>query len=105
MAGTKPNQTSFKPGQTGNPKGRPPKGTSLTDVMREFLEEIPEGQERNNKELFVQKSYDLAMKGDPTFAKLVWNYLDGMPQQKIDHTSKDEKIQGIVVTVMDPNGS
>lgn len=73
----------MKPGETRNPNGRPKKGESLTECMRIFLEEVPEGQKKTYKELFVRKSYQKAIEGDPTFAKLVWNYVEGMPKGKI----------------------
>lgn len=82
-------KSAWKPGQSGNPKGRPPMGESLTETMRAFLNEVPEGQELTYKQMFVKKSYQKAYEGDPTFAKLVWNYIDGMPIQKQEITGKD----------------
>lgn len=87
----------MKPGETRNPNGRPKKGESLTECMRIFLEEVPEGQKKTYKELFVRKSYQKAIEGDPTFAKLVWNYVEGMPKQSVDVTSKDQKISGLTI--------
>lgn len=83
------NQTSFGPNNNANPNGRPKKGESLSEVMRTFLEQIPEGQEKTYKELFVSKSYSKAYEGDPTFAKLIWNYMDGMPKQSLEHSGPD----------------
>jgi len=84
--------TSYKKGQSGNPNGRPKKGESLTETMRTFLDEAPPGQELTYKELFVKKSYQKAIEGDPAFARLVWNYIDGMPKQQVDVTSNGESI-------------
>lgn len=89
----------MKPGETRNPNGRPKKGETLTDVMRKFLSEAPPGQKLTYKEMFVQKSYQLAMKGDATFGKLVWNYMEGMPKQQTDITSNGKELSGLVVTV------
>lgn len=81
MGGNPNPKNQFKPGQSGNPKGRPKKDTSLTELMKEFLTHIPEGQEKTYKELFIQKCLQMAMKGDMQAIKLLWNYIDGMPQQ------------------------
>lgn len=85
--------TTLKKGQTANPNGRPKKGESLTETMRMFLEDVPEGQELSYKEMFVKKSYQKAYEGDPTFAKLVWNYIDGMP---ISRAPVDEKGKTVI---------
>ena len=73
--------TQFKPGQSGNPKGRPKKGYSITEWFQEMLDSKPEVKDAIGKSI-VEK----ALKGDPTALKLVWNYMDGMPKQTIDAT-------------------
>jgi len=73
---------TFKPGQSGNPKGRPPKGYSITEWFREMLASDPQIKDELGSAI-LQK----AKSGDVTAMKLVWNYLDGMPQQKMDVTS------------------
>ncbi len=55
MANLKPNKTSFKPGQSGNPAGRPP-GKSARGRFRELVE--PELKE------LVKTLVDLARGGD-----------------------------------------
>jgi len=73
---------TFKPGVSGNPKGRPPKGYSITEWFREMLASDPEMKQELGTAILKK-----AMTGDVTAMKLVWNYLDGMPQQKMDVTS------------------
>lgn len=76
-----------------NRKGRPLKGDTLTDMMREFLMECPKDQKKTYKRLFIEKAYHKAVKeGDPTAIKLIWNYLDGMPIQKIGGEGEDGEL-------------
>lgn len=72
----------MKPGETRNPNGRPKKHESLTNLMQEFLDKKDPKLKRTYREIFIERTYALALKGDATAAKLVWNYLDGMPIQR-----------------------
>ena len=76
-----------------NRKGRPKKGTCLTDLMQKYLSKSIEvkgkgGQLKKVKyrDLFVQQVLKLATAGDTTCLKLIWNYIDGMPIQAIQHS-------------------
>lgn len=86
----KTNPSHWRPGQSGNPKGRPLKGHSITDAFKQMLDSQPE-----EKQKLVQAILKHALEGDMTAAKLIWNYMDGMPLQKIegdfdlDHDVKD----------------
>lgn len=73
----------WKPGESGNPKGRPHKGRSLTEQMRELLHENPE-----KRKALIERVLNQALGGDIASQKLVWNYLDGMPMQKVEMTEK-----------------
>lgn len=85
--------TAWKKGQSGNPKGAPQKDESITFLMNKFLESCPEGQEKTYKQIFVEKAYAKAVKdGDVTAQKMIWNYIDGLPQGFLDLTSKGQKI-------------
>lgn len=63
--------------QNINTKGRPPKGYSITETVKAMLNEKPE-----IKQALAAKVMELAMKGDVTAMKMLWNYMDGMPLQK-----------------------
>ena len=66
--------TGWKPGQSGNPAGRPPLGDSVAEIVREALEEIPakevELAEKENREprsykrLLVELYRAKALSGD-----------------------------------------
>ncbi|HJZ04283.1 MAG TPA: DUF5681 domain-containing protein [Patescibacteria group bacterium] len=83
---------TWLPGQSGNPNGRPPKGHSITDTLREMMDEKPE-----IKRALGAKIFKLALEdGDMTAIKTLWAYIDGMPLQGIDVTSKGEALNPMV---------
>lgn len=77
----------FKPGQSGNPKGRPPKGYSITEMMKEMLASDPD-----LKKEIGYKIAEKAKRGDMAAMKMLWQYMDGMPQQNVDLKSGDEPL-------------
>ena len=75
----------FVKGQSGNPKGRPPKHECLTSLLKEELELInPADKEgRTWKQLIVLATLRLAMKGNPAALREVWDRVDGKVRQDI----------------------
>lgn len=69
----------FKKGVSGNPKGAPKKAHSITATIRLMMDEKPE-----IKKALGAKILDMALKGDITAMKTLWNYIDGMPKQSVD---------------------
>jgi hypothetical protein len=65
-----PKASQYKPGQSGNPKGRPRGATGLNTLARDTLTSkvrvrTPDGEKRMSKmEAVLQKALELAMKGD-----------------------------------------
>lgn len=89
-------KTSWKKGKSGNNDGRPLKEESLTYLMKTFLQNIPEGQKETYKEIFIKKTYKMAINGDIAAIKLIWNYVDGMPKEAVEH-SGEIKITGLEI--------
>lgn len=77
--------TSWKPGQTGNPNGRPPKGYSITETVREMMTKKPA-----TKKALGTKILEMALQGDISAIKTIWSYMDGTPVQS-NIISGDEK--------------
>jgi hypothetical protein len=67
------------PGSTANPNGRPPKGYSITEMMREMLANKPEVKEAIGAMIAAK-----AMEGDQVAIKTLWQYMDGMPSQGLE---------------------
>lgn len=71
--------------QNINTKGRPPKGYSITEAFQNML-----GAEPETKAAIVQSIKDKALGGDTTAQKMIWNYMDGMPQQGVELSGTGE---------------
>ena len=72
--------TSFKPGQSGNPRGRPKKGLAFAEVLRERLTQAAsdDPQDRRTKlELVVDALIDQAYSGDVQAIREIAARLDG----------------------------
>lgn len=99
--------TAWKPGESGNPNGRPKKGLTLTDIAKEILEEeLPNGVTR--KEALMRQVAKLAYDGNETMIKLLWNYIDGMPTQKTDLTTNGKDLPTPIIPINNvilPNNS
>lgn len=75
----------FKPGESGNLKGRPPKEWTMSGLIREATEEESETGVPK-KFLIAKKLADKALSGDMVAIKEVNNRLDGMATQKQEVT-------------------
>lgn len=69
----------WKKGTSGNPSGRPKKQDSLTSLLQEeIVKTCPADREKRTwRDLVVLATLQLAMKGNATALKEVWERLDG----------------------------
>lgn len=72
--------TEFKPGQSGNPKGRP----KMPIELKECLANIPDA----DYQAIVDKLKDLAKKGNTRAIELILDRWAGKVTQSIDITDK-----------------
>lgn len=77
----------WKPGQSGNPKGRPK--FSLVGILKDLLQEIPEGQKETEAVRLMRIALDKALEGDGQMLRDIINRTDGMPRQKIGFDTED----------------
>lgn len=76
----KPKAGFNKNPQNINRNGRPPKGYSITEWFKEMLNSKPEVKDAIGKSIMKK-----ALEGDTAAQKMVWQYMDGMPKQAIEH--------------------
>jgi ribosomal protein L17 len=89
----------FKPGKSGNPKGRPRKGETLTNLLREKIETPKTPRERlTRKEKIIEKLIALAEAGDLAALKYLFDRLDGRPTESIELTDGviDQRLREIM---------
>lgn len=87
----------FKPGQSGNPRGRPKKGYSIREHLRASMaDEITIPGKNGNPDQVIAKGaflssklFQLAASGDLAAIKLCLDNVDGPPVQKVEQTNID----------------
>ena len=83
----------WKPGQSGNPGGRP-KGESVTATLRRMLQ-----QEHNGKtiqEILAERVIKEAISGKFQFAKELRDRLEGRPAQKVEVAAAEDLLTFVV---------
>ena len=88
--------TQFKPGQSGNPAGRPKRDWTWAGVLENAVEKAEESG-KTVKEIVAESLVKEAIKGNVMAQKEIMNRMDGMPQQSTDITSGGEPLQMITL--------
>ena len=89
-----------------NRDGRPEGTFSLLTLLKKELQKCPEGEdERTYADLIIKKMLDEATKkGDYNKMKLIWNYIEGMPLQKLANADGSNLMPQPILNVQ-PNNS
>jgi len=90
------NRSRWAPGVSGNPNGRPPKAWTIAEAIRSELlktrvtlrkvkgKKKPIKLEVTKRDALVERLVDSAIKGNHYCAKIILEYVDGRPAQKIE---------------------
>jgi len=85
--------------ETINRNGRPKKGECLTDILKAQGDlkdiETPSGK-MARKEAVAMKLWKLALDGDVTALKYLYDRIDGRPKESIDLDSRGEVTYSII---------
>lgn len=87
--GSPPEGTRFRPGQSGNPKGKSKGTVSLTAELRR---QLSEGQ---TAEQIVRSLILNAAKGNGAAMKIVWDRIDGPVKEETEHSG------GMTIRIVD----
>lgn len=96
----------FLPGVVQNPKGRPKGTLSIVPLLKKKLADIEPKTGRQYAELLVERMVQDAIAfGDHHQIKNILQYVDGMPQQKLDLTSNESPLEpGTPIIIIQDNG-
>lgn len=80
---------AWKPGQSGNPAGRPRRGHALSDALRVKLGETitVEGRTMTKAERLAEVSISLGLEGDTKALRFIGEFTEGRPAQRLEVTS------------------
>ena len=76
----------YLPGVSGNPNGRV--SFSLISILKEKLQEIPQGQKEEAARKLVKVYLRKAFKGDDALLKDIFDRIDGKPKESIQHSGE-----------------
>lgn len=96
-------ETQFKPGESGNPAGRPVGAKSLRASLQEMMEMELEVMDpitkkmgkKTVREIINMKAVANAMKGDSRAIQFVHERLEGKPKQEMDLNANVTKMDKI----------
>lgn len=74
----------FKPGQSGNPGGRPKKSWTWSGLLDEVGEEIEPKSGKKFKELVSKRLWISCVNGNIPAIKELMNRMEGMPKQQTE---------------------
>ena len=92
-----PPEYLFKPGQSGNPAGRPKGAKNFTTLFEKAVKEVAKklelGKDPDAVEVeIIKRGIKEALAGKYPFYKDIFDRIYGQPKGNIDITSGDEKI-------------
>ena len=85
----------FKPGQSGNPNGRPKKGFAIADILNAKSNEIDAATGLTMREKMLNKVYDLATQDKPErwAVEFIADRTEGKSVERLAQTTKFEPFE------------
>ena len=83
--GNKQPTNGFKKGKSGNPAGRPKKGTAIADILNKYLD----------KDKLVKKMLEMGYSGDSRAIQMICDRIDGKVAEKIDLRTPSDTVFNI----------
>ena len=77
------NLKPMKPGETRNPNGRPVGSLSMTTILKNLMNKKMDLVNDKPVNLINLKLIQKAMKGDVKAIEMIWDRLEGKPQQSV----------------------
>lgn len=74
---------TWKKGQSGNPKGRPRKGKTMTEELTALLDKTVWPFRKSGRQLIALRLFYLGLIGDIQAIKYICDRLDGKPAQAL----------------------
>ena len=96
--GKPPEHSKFKPGQTGNPNGRPKKLPELDILLADVLGSTDENGDLSEAKEILNALVKQAKKGNVNAATAILNRAYGMPLQRTENTNKNVNMEGETLT-------
>ena len=81
----------FKPGQSGNPKGRAKKGNAIADILNELLEKKKDGKTVRTQ--ILEKVTTMALSGDRWAVEFLADRTEGKALERV----QKEKVKGKII--------
>jgi predicted transcriptional regulator len=97
-----PVETRWKPGQSGNPKGRP-KSITLSEAYRKMLSQVDETdpERRTRAEVLAEQMYIKASSGDVSALREIADRVEGKARQTIAlSVEKREQLEQAISGIM-----
>jgi len=98
----------WQKGQSGNPKGRPPKAKCIPDLLKKIGEEEGTRDGESTKlEVVLRRVYSYALQGKPWAVQFIADRTEGKPKQSMEtevNFSGKMTVTDAMALVLDPEG-